>query len=80
MIEIMEYRAKIARVSETLRFANFGGGESGLSPLQTVNKKLFSPFRGRIALSVNERIADFLDFTIQAKFAYVNKPERTQPA
>ena len=41
---------------------------------QTVDKKLFSPpFGGRIALSANERIAEFLDFTIQARFAYVNK-------
>ena len=40
---------------------------------QTVDKKLFSPFGGRIALSANERIAEFLDFAIQAKFAYVNK-------
>ena len=49
--------------------------------LQTVDKKLFSPEGGRIALSANERIAEFLDFAIQAKFAYVNKlrvilPER----
>ena len=42
--------------------------------LQTVDKKLFSPRRGgRIALSANERIAEFLDFAIQVKFAYVNK-------
>ena len=40
---------------------------------QTVDKKLFSPRRGRIALSANERIAEFLDYAIQAKFAYVNK-------
>ena len=40
---------------------------------QTVDKKLFSPRRGRIALSVNERIAESLDFSIQAKFAYVGK-------
>ena len=40
---------------------------------QTVDKKLFSPRRGRIALSANERIAEFLDLAIQAKFAYVNK-------
>ena len=53
--------------------ADFGGGEGGLSPLQTVDKKLFSPEGGRIALSANERIAEFLDFAIQAKFAYVNK-------
>jgi len=56
--------------------ADFGGGEGGLSPLQTVDKKLFSPRRGRIALSANERIAEFLDFAIQAKFAYVNKLRR----
>ena len=31
------------------------------------------PRRGRIALPANERIAEFLDFAIQAKFAYVNK-------
>ena len=43
---------------------------------QTVDKKLFSPRRGRIALSANERIAEFLDFAIQAKFAYVNKLTR----
>ena len=41
--------------------------------LQTVDKKLFSPEGGRIALSANERIAEFLNFAIQAKFAYVNK-------
>lgn len=40
---------------------------------QPVDKKLFSPRRGRIALSANERIAEFLDFAILAKFAYVNK-------
>ncbi len=31
-------------------------------------------------LSTNERIAEFLDFAIQAKFAYVNKLRRAQPA
>ena len=47
------------------------------SSLQTVDKKLFSPPEGgRIALSTNERIAEFLDFAIQSKFVYVNKPER----
>ena len=46
----------------------------GFCALQTVDKKLFSPPEGeRIALSANERIAEFLDFAIQAKFAYVNK-------
>ena len=42
--------------------------------LQTIDKKLFSPEGGKkIALSANERIAEFLDFAIHAKFAYVNK-------
>ena len=60
--------------------ADFGGGECGLSPIQTVDKKLFSPFGGRIALSANERIAEFLDFAIQVKFAYVNELRQVQPA
>ena len=60
--------------------ADFGGGEGGLSPIQTVDKKLFSPFGGRIALSANERIAEFLDLVLQAKFAYVNKLRRAHPA
>ena len=47
--------------------------------MQTVDKKLFSP-EGRIALSANERIDEFLDFAIQAKFAYVNKLKRVEPA
>ena len=45
---------------------------------QTVDKKLFSPQRERIALSANERIAEFLDFAIQAKFSYVNKLRHTR--
>ena len=36
-------------------------------------KAILPPKGGRIALSANERIAEFLDFAIQAKFAYVNK-------
>ena len=71
------------------RCAMFGFKQEGLSlclipsagkprfPAQTVDKKLFSPLEGgRIALSANERIAEFLDFAIQAKFAYVNKLRR----
>ena len=38
-----------------------------------MDKKLFSPEGGRIALSAHERIAEFIDFAIQAKFSYVNK-------
>ena len=60
--------------------ADFGEGEGRRSPLQTVDKKLFSPRMGRIALSANERIAEFLDFVLQAKLAYVNKLRRAQPA
>ena len=60
--------------------ADFGKGEGGRSPLQTVDKKLFSPEGGRIALSANERIAEFLDFVLQAKFVYVNELRRAQPA
>ena len=45
---------------------------------QTVDKKLFSLQRERIALSANERIAEFLDFAIQAKFSYVNKLRHTR--
>ena len=37
-------------------------------------------FGGRIVLSENERIAEFLDFAIQAKFAYVNKLRRKTKA
>ena len=39
-------------------------------------KAILPPEGGRIALSANERIAEFLDFAIQAKFAYVNKLSR----
>ena len=61
--------------------ADFGEGEGRRSPLQTVDKKLFSPPKGgRVALSANERIAEFLDFVLQAKFAYVNKLRRAKPA
>ena len=39
-------------------------------------KAILPPKGGRIALSANERMAEFLDFAIQAKFAYVNKLKR----
>ena len=38
-----------------------------------MDKELFFPPKGRIALFANERISEFLDFAIQAKFAYGNK-------
>ena len=40
---------------------------------QTIDKKLFSPRKGKIALSADERIAEFLNIAIQAKFVHVNK-------
>ena len=50
--------------------------KSGLTPASDCRQKAILPRRGRIALSANERIAEFLDFAIQAKFAYVNKLKR----
>ena len=43
-------------------------------------QKAILPAGGRIDLSANERIAEFLDFAIQAKFAYVNKLRQAQSA
>ena len=40
---------------------------------QIADKKSYSPPKGRIALSANERIAEFPGFAIQTKFADVNK-------
>ena len=55
--------------------------QGGLNqPVQTADKKLFSPEGGRIALSANERIDGFLSFAIQTKFAYVNKQGRADSA
>ena len=54
--------------------------KAGKARFRTVDKKLFSPEGGRIALSTNERIAEFLDFAIQAKLAYVSKLKRALPA
>ena len=59
--------------------ADFGGDEGGLSPFQTVDKKLIPP-EGGLALSANKRTAEFFDFVLQAKFAYVNKLRRAEPA
>ena len=42
--------------------------------------KSYSPPKGGIAFSANERIAEFLDFVLQAKFAYVNKRGRANSA
>ena len=51
-----------------------------VQPASDRRQKAISPEGGRIAISANERIAEFLDFAIQAKFAYVNKLKRVQPA
>ena len=49
---------------------------NGMDAVSGCRQKAIFPLRGRIALSANERIAEFLDFAIQAKFAYVNKLKR----
>ena len=46
-------------------------------PLSDCRQKAILPRRGRIALSANERIAEY--FAIQAKFAYVNKLRDAEP-
>ena len=74
-----------AEISAGADSAVCGNGKIGIrkagpSPPQTADKKLFSPFGGRIAFSANERVAEFLDFVIHAKFAYVNKMKRTESA
>ena len=51
-----------------------------VQPASDRRQKAIPPEGGRIAISANERIAEFLDFAIQAKFAYVNKLKRVQPA
>ena len=49
---------------------------NGMDAVSDCRQKAILPLGGRIALSANERIAEFLDFAIQAKFAYVNKLKR----
>lgn len=41
--------------------------------LRLLKKVILPPWGGRITLSANERIDELLHFSIQAKFAYVNK-------
>ena len=55
------------------------GIESGFTAAECRQKAILPPpppEGGRIALSANERIAEFIDFAIQDKFAYVNKLKR----
>lgn len=46
--------------------------------LRLLKKVILPPRGGRITLSANERIDELLHFSIQAKFAYVNKLERSR--
>ena len=55
-------------------------GNSKVSGSDCRQKAILPPSGGRIALAANERIAEFLDFAIQAKFAYVNKLRRKTEA
>ena len=49
-------------------------GENEPTGLLRLLKKVIPPPKGgRITLSANERIDELLHFSIQAKFAYVNK-------
>ena len=48
-------------------------GENKPTGRVRVLKKVILPPGGRITLSANERIDELLHFSIQAKFAYVNK-------
>ena len=55
----------------------------GQSPISKMLRHLFLEMFGlslTAPLSANERIAEFLDFAIQAKFAYVNKLRRRAPS
>ena len=53
------------------------GIESGFTAAECRQKAILPPPEGgRIALFANERIAEFIDFAIQDKFAYVNKLKR----
>ena len=55
-------------------------GQSPISKmLRHLFLEMFSLSLTAPALSANERIAEFLDFAIQAKFAYVNKLKRAAP-
>ena len=72
---------KIARVSKTLKICKLRRKERRTLPASDCRQKaILPPEGGRIALSANERIDEFLDFAIQAKFAYVNKLRRALPA
>ena len=71
---------KIARVSKTLMCGGLRRRWRRVQPASDCRQKAILPLEGRIALSANERIAEFLDFAIQAKFAYVNKLRQAQSA
>ena len=49
------------------------GENEPMGLLRLLKKVILPPRGGRITLSANERIDELLHFSIQAKFAYVNK-------
>ena len=55
---------------------NGAAGSAGFIASDCGQKAILPPLRGRIALSANERIAEFLDFAIRVNFAYVNALQR----
>ena len=58
---------------QAMEARNFSSIKKSCQAADCRQKAILPPLGGRIALSANERIAEFLDFAIQAKFAYVNK-------
>ena len=70
---LLSFETEMNRTQQ--RTCKKAGIESGFTAADC-RKKQFSPEGGRIALFANERIAEFIDFAIQDKFAYVNKLKR----
>ena len=71
---------KLAHVRKALNLYGLWRKCRQAQPASDCRQKAILPRRGRIALSANERIAEFLNIAIQAKFAYVNKLGQAQPA
>ena len=71
---------KLAHVCKALNLYGLWRKCRRAQPASDCRQKAILPRRGRIALSANERIAEFPNIAIQAKFAYVNKLGQAQPA
>ena len=73
---------KHARVRKALNLYGLWRKCRRAQPASDCRQKAILPPEGggRIALSANERIAEFLNIAIQAKFAYVNKLKQAEPA